>query len=145
MLAEFLQRSRDRVTLGVQGCIIDRGGKVLLVRHSYRPGWHFPGGGVERDESVASALARELSEEAGIVATAPPSLFGFYSHFEDFPGDHIALYVVRAFRQEAVAVPNSEIAEIGFFNVAQLPDGTTPGTARRIREIVEGRCPALAW
>ena len=37
------------MTLGVRAAAFDEGGRVFLVRHSYVPGWHMPGGGVERD------------------------------------------------------------------------------------------------
>ncbi len=33
------------MTLGVRGCVIDAEGRVLLIRHSYTPGWHFPAAG----------------------------------------------------------------------------------------------------
>lgn len=48
-------------------CIIERSdGRVLLVRHSYRSRWGFPGGLVNRNEEVADAARREAREEVGL-------------------------------------------------------------------------------
>ncbi len=51
--------------------LIVRDGKVLLVRHSYMPGWLLPGGGVERAEAAEHAVIREMQEEIGLVRAAP--------------------------------------------------------------------------
>jgi len=56
--------------LGVAGAVFDDKGQVLLVRHSYAPGWQLPSGGVGRGEHPDTALRRELAEEVGLPAAA---------------------------------------------------------------------------
>ncbi len=63
-LAALVQRP---MTLGVRGLVIDRAGRVLLVRHTYVEGYYLPGGGVEGGETLERALTRELVEEANVV------------------------------------------------------------------------------
>ena len=48
-------------------CIIERSdGRILLVRHSYRSRWGFPGGLLKRGEGIAAAARREAMEEVGL-------------------------------------------------------------------------------
>ncbi len=128
-------RMTRALTLGVRGIVIDPQGRVLLVKHTYTSGWHFPGGGVEFGETVETALTRELIEEAGIAMTGLPELFGIYSNAELFPGDHVVVFTIRQWEQRHPLTPNREIAEAGFFAPDALPDETTPGTRRRIDEL----------
>lgn len=143
-LQHYWRLSRG-LTLGAQGAVIDPEGRFLLIRHTYRPGWHFPGGGVEKNETVEQALRRELHEEAGVVIDVRPELFGIYANFKAFPNDHIALFVVRSWHQPVAPRPSAEIAECAFFTVDALPDCIHPPTRSRISEIL-GRHPRQgAW
>ena len=133
------------LTLGSQGVVIDAQSQVLLIRHRYRPGWFFPGGGVERNETLTSALARELDEETGVILTAPAEFHGLFANIENFPGDHIAVFLVREWEQPSIPVPSVEIAEQGFFPLDRLPDGTSGGTRRRLAEIFDGAVKSEKW
>jgi ADP-ribose pyrophosphatase YjhB (NUDIX family) len=132
-------------TLGVRGLVIDGQNRIFLIRHSYVRGWHLPGGGVETGETMLGALTRELSEEGNIELTAPPLLYGIYFNRRASRRDHVALYVVRDFRQNGLPKPNFEIAEAGFFACENLPDGTTDGTRLRIAEVFEGKPAGEFW
>lgn len=133
------------LTLGAQGVVVDASSKVLLVRHGYRPGWHFPGGGVEHNETLLVALERELEEETGVAVKARPELHGLFSNGDNFPGDHIALFIIREWAQPKVPKPNAEIAEQGFFAVEDVPDATDPGTRRRLSELFNGKKVSDKW
>ena len=145
-LTQFVFRRRRALTLGVRGMAFDDEGRVLLVRHTYKPGWQFPGGGVEFHDTAEEALAHELLDEAGIEVRARPQLFGIYDNRAIFPGDHVLLYVLRPGQYVRHPWrPNREIAEMGFFMPGDLPTDTTAGTRRRITEVLEGRPPAVHW
>src|SRR3954466_3737209 len=110
-----LSRLRQGMTLGAQGVVMEGTDRVLLVRHSYRPGWFFPGGGVEWGETIETALARELEEEVGVSLTAPARLHGVFANFASFPGDHIAVFVVRHWKRRGDYYQRGEIAEARVF------------------------------
>ena len=54
------------MTLGVRAVVRSPNGEFLLVRHTYTPGWHFPGGGSELGQAAEAALADELTQETGL-------------------------------------------------------------------------------
>jgi len=144
-LAGFRQKRSRIVTVGAQALVVDANRRVLLVRHTYRPGWHFPGGGVRHGETVRHTLARELEEETGLELTGEPKLVGIYSHFDEFPGDHIVLFLVEAWTRTRPVRKNLEIAEQRFCTLDDLPPGTTQGTLRRLREIFAGAAQQTSW
>jgi ADP-ribose pyrophosphatase YjhB (NUDIX family) len=133
------------MTLGVRALVIDEQGGVLLVRHTYIPGWHLPGGGVEKGETALAALTRELREEGNIVLDEEPRLHGLFFNRRVSPRDHVAVYVVRRFRQSAPRAPDREIAEARFFPRDALPDGVTQATRARLAETLDGAPIAPIW
>ena len=133
------------MTLGVRAVVLDSDNRVFLVKHSYVAGWHLPGGGVEVGETFRDALTRELAEEGRIELLGEPALHGIFLNRHVSRRDHVAVYLVRQFRQDRPPEPNREIVATGFFEVAGLPAETTQGTRLRISEVLEGREPIATW
>jgi 8-oxo-dGTP pyrophosphatase MutT (NUDIX family) len=102
--------------------------------------------GVSRSgETFGDALRRELVEEGRIEVLGTPILHGLFLNSHVSRRDHVAVYLVRHFRQDRLPEPNREIVASGFFKTAVLPAETTSGTRLRIAEVIEGREPILTW
>jgi ADP-ribose pyrophosphatase YjhB (NUDIX family) len=125
------------MTLGVRAVVIDANDSVLLVRHSYVSGWHFPGGGVEAGETCMQALARELEEETRVEIRGAPVLHGLFFNPKPSRRDHVAVYVIRNFAVMGERAPDREIEEARFFGRSALPDSATAGTRARLAEIFD--------
>jgi 8-oxo-dGTP pyrophosphatase MutT (NUDIX family) len=133
------------MTLGVRAVVLDRETQVFLVKHSYVSGWHLPGGGVEVGETFLDALVRELIEEGRIELTGEADLHGVFFNRYASRRDHVAVYVIRHFRQDRLPEPNREIVACGFFAADALPADTTEGTRLRIAEVLENRPSIATW
>jgi 8-oxo-dGTP pyrophosphatase MutT (NUDIX family) len=133
------------MTLGVRALVLDADNRVFLVRHSYIAGWYLPGGGVDLGETMEQAMRRELKEEGDIDLTGDAVLHGIFLNSHVSRRDHVAVYIVREFKQDRLPVPNHEIVECGFFAVTALPEETTSGTRLRIAEVLDGKPPIATW
>ena len=143
-LIQQVFRLRRGLTLGVRAVITDAEGRVLLVEHSYQPGWRRPGGGVERGETAGEAMARELEEEAGVRLAGEARLVSIHSQERRFKGDHVLLYRVEAWTP-CPARPGLEINRSGWFDPADLPPETTEGTRRRLAEALGAAAVDPMW
>jgi ADP-ribose pyrophosphatase YjhB (NUDIX family) len=131
------------VTLGVRALATDEAGRVLLVRHSYLPGWHFPGGGVEHRETAGEAVRRELAEEGGVALAGEPRLIGIFHNPEWTPGNHIAFFEAGPW----APCPTRwgvEIEAAEFFAPNSLPPDVHPSVRRRLAER-DGGAPSALW
>jgi len=133
------------MTLGVRGIVVDAEGRVLLVRHTYTPGWHLPGGGVEKGETALLSMQRELLEEAGIVAEpSAVRLVSVHANHSFFPNDHVLVYRIDDWTQRQ-PTSQGEIAEIRFADPLGPPEGTSPATRRRLDEMFAGADTSEFW
>ena len=139
---------RPPVSLGVRLIVRDPSGHVLLVRHTYTPGWHLPGGGVDVGESAQESAVRECREETGYAVTADLRLVGVHFNRGYSNRDHVLTFaadVADDLRRVALTPQALEIAEVRVASVADLPEGTTAPTRRRLAEAFHDAPSGIHW
>jgi 8-oxo-dGTP pyrophosphatase MutT (NUDIX family) len=131
------------LTLGVRVMML-RGDAVLLVKHTYQAGWYFPGGMVERGESLEQAARREAREEVG-AALGELTLIGVFSSFAQGKSDHVTVFACTEFSISPTT--NPEIEQWALFGLTELPPGVSPATRRRTEAYLRGEREAAsgAW
>lgn len=140
----LVRRMRHGLTLGVRVLATDAQDRLLLVKHSYTPGWHLPGGGVDVGESALAAACRELKEETHAEVDGELELHGLFFHPSYGGRDHVACFRGRV-RPGPLPRPNAEILAAAFFALDDLPRDATPATLRRVAEWRAGMPLAEEW
>ena len=131
-------------SLGVKAVIFNNKQQVLLIQHTYRVGWHLPGGGLIAGETPRAAVCREVLEETGLKIFNPllvSALLNKWRHQHDY----VLLYKVTDFLGAPKIQDHHEIANIGWFNLSRLPDEVTSNTRSRISEILNGDSQNDHW
>jgi ADP-ribose pyrophosphatase YjhB (NUDIX family) len=85
----------------VGAIMTDPDGRLLLIRRGHDPGaglWSVPGGRVERGETDAEAVIREISEETGLLVR-PGGLIGSVERPGTDPG---TVYAIRDYAAEVI-------------------------------------------
>jgi 8-oxo-dGTP pyrophosphatase MutT (NUDIX family) len=110
-------------------CLVEHGGRVLLVRSTYgRMMWDLPGGGAGRSEPPEEAARREVREEVGLTITGVRRL----KVLRAGEGGRIFGTVVFSARAEASELKprRAEIYDEGWFEWESLPRPLSPAAAR---------------
>lgn len=114
--------------VGTVGLIADDAGRVLLVRHSYRPGWGFPGGMLGWRERPVDTVVREMREECGLAVRPIGSPLALVARE---PRRVLLVYRLELCGESGPdrARPSSpEILEVGWFEPDDLPPLSPPAT-----------------
>jgi 8-oxo-dGTP diphosphatase len=125
----------DRKVVDVAvGVLFRSDGRFLLtsrpIGKAYPGYWEFPGGKLEKSETVEQALKRELMEEIGIdIATAEP----WRTEMVDYPHALVRLHFCKVFEWAG----EIQMRESQSFAWEQLPVQVSP--------ILPGTIPVLQW
>ena len=98
------------MTLGVRAVVRSPNGEFLLVRHTYTPGWHFPGGGIEVGQAAEVALADELAQETGLCVSGAAQLHGIFFNSCAIARYHVVVYLCDATGKLPIKSPILEIS-----------------------------------
>ncbi|MHC4342188.1 MAG: NUDIX domain-containing protein [Planctomycetota bacterium] len=112
---------RARAPLGAAVAVVHQG-RILVVRHSYRPGQSLPGGRIKRGESPCAAALRELKEELSIEAD-PEETRPVYQDL------WIRIFEYRPTERPAIRMDGVEIIQADFLDPVDIeePDRALQG------------------
>ena len=125
-----------KFTVGVSGVLLDDGGRVLLLKHTFRRRypWGLLSGWVKGGEALEDALRREAMEETGLSISIERLVTVRKDKLSLFLE---AVYVCRV--SGGTFRPSNEISEIRWCDVRALPAGTHPDHAPLIQALKNSR------
>ena len=139
----------DPTEVRVSVCVVVRPKKgareILLMRRSDNAHWGLPGGYVEPGESVRAAAVREVREETGFEVEIG-RLVGVYSDPKTVVIDYgdrrrvqaINLCFEGLVKNRGQATTPHETLDVGFFEVAALPQPFVPIHEIRVQDAERG-------
>jgi len=119
---QSIKVSVDAVVFGYDP---DEGVSVVLIKRKYEPfkqAWALPGGLVHNDESLETAVKRELKEEAGIDVQFLEQLYSFGKPDRDPRNRVVSVAYYSLVRPKDFQLSAQTDAEdVGWFNMNKLP------------------------
>jgi ADP-ribose pyrophosphatase YjhB (NUDIX family) len=120
-----------RFTVTAAAIVVDQQGRVLLLKHRFRPGtgWGIPGGFIEAGEQPDEAVRRELREEVGLELACVEVVTTRAFHKPR------QIEIVFRCRPRGDALPQSvEIRKADWFPIDSLPEGLPVDQRRLLKE-----------
>lgn len=120
---EVTRHLLKRPVIGIAAVARTPDGKIVLVRRGDNGMWCLPGGTLEWGETLASGLARELDEEAGITAASVVRVLGAWSDPKRDARFHAVTIGVLCDVEPPTKPPKNplEIREAKSFTPGELP------------------------
>ena len=126
-----MRATHARFTVTAAAIVVDEQGRVLMLKHRFRPGtgWGLPGGFIEAGEQPDEGVRRELREEVGLelasVEVVTTRAFKKPRQIE----------IVFRCRPKGDPSPQSiEIRKASWFSIDALPEGL-PADQRRLIKV----------
>jgi ADP-ribose pyrophosphatase YjhB (NUDIX family) len=122
---------------GVSGVVVDETGRLLLTRRADSGRWAVPSGIVEPGEQPATALAREIAEETGVIVEVERLVSVMSLEPKVCPNGDLVQFLDLTFACRYVSgqarVCDDENLDVGWFEHAALPE-MGAGDLRRVRQ-----------
>jgi ADP-ribose pyrophosphatase YjhB (NUDIX family) len=116
--------------------LIENEGQVLLIKHTYRNGFYFPGGGVRRGEDFAQACKREVFEEIGLVIDKL-QLVSVYRNFLENKNNCVLIYRCgKVVNPDELKPDGVEVAEAIWVDPANPPKEASYYTKQALDSLV---------
>ncbi len=129
-----MRATHARFTVTAAAIVVDEQGRVLMLKHRFRPGtgWGIPGGFIEAGEQPDEGVRRELREEVGLelagVELVTTRVFKKPRQIE----------IVFRCRPQGDASPKSiEIRKASWFAIDSLPEGLPVDQRRLIKDALD--------
>lgn len=107
----------------LRACVV-HDGKILLVRERSDGGWTLPGGWADQNESPREGIVREVKEESGYDIVIH-SLYALKDRDRHPYEPRYPVSIYKLFFTASITggspTPNTEVSDIGFFPVHDLP------------------------
>lgn len=119
------------------GCLFfDEGGRVLLVKPTYKETWETPGGIVEEGESPKAGCEREVLEELGLQREIGRLLLVSYNAASESKTESLVFVfeggVLNSSEIEQIKLASDELSDFSFFSKDELPEELTSSLRKRI-------------
>lgn len=122
MGTQKIKLSVDAVVFGYEEGVIS----VLLIKRKYDPfkgKWAIPGGFVLNDESLETAVERELQEETGVKINYLEQLYTFGDVERDPRGRVVTVAYVGLVRPNTFKIfASTDAAQVQWFTIDELPE-----------------------
>lgn len=118
--------------------IIDDAGKILITRRPLKAShggfWEFPGGKLEDNESLLSALKREINEEVGLEIIEADFLTQINHTYDQ---NHVELFVYCVHKFKGLAVCRESQMDMRWVGLADMASLQFPEANKQIIDLLQ--------